>query len=373
MSKLIKTKSNGPRVRRAKKYRANPRPKKIFNKPKKKRSLLRRLLGLVFNPVTFSLVAVVLLGVFLVASYFWFEFSDRIDLLLAGKVFTRSSGIYSAPKTLKKGEKLTVDELKAYLVSAGYIKKDRKADPMRSRYEIQENEILIEPGNTAIVDGKRDYRNLSVKFGKKGVGVASITDINSEEVLKNVPLEPQILSSIAAEGDGQRRVITFKDLPPHLVDAITVTEDRSFFEHYGVNFRGIARALWRRYDGEDGNSRLENQGGSSITQQLVKNLLLSPERSYERKAKEAYMAMILETRIDKEQIFTLYVNQIYLGQNQGVSIYGVGEASNIYFGKDVSALSLSEAAFIAGIIRSPNRYNPFKNPKEISFTAKSSS
>ena len=363
MSKLIKTKSKRPKVRRARKYRANPRPKKTFKQPKQKRSLLRRLLGLVFNPVTFSLVAVMLLGVFLVASYFWFEFSDRIDLLLAGKVFTRSSGIYSAPKTLKKGEKLSVDELKAYLVSAGYIKKDRKADPMRSRYEVEDNEILIEPGNTAIVDGKRDYRNLSVKFGKKGVGVASITDVNSEEDLKNVPLEPQILSSIAAEGDGQRRVITFKDLPPHLVDAITVTEDRAFFDHYGVNFRGIARALWRKYDGEDNNSRLDNQGGSSITQQLVKNLLLSPERSYERKAKEAYMAMILETRIDKEQIFTLYANQIYLGQNQGVSIYGVGEASNIYFGKDVSALNLSESAFIAGIIRSPNRYNPFKTPK----------
>ena len=130
--------------------------------------------------------------------------------------------------------------------------------------------------------------------------------------------------------------MTFADLPPHLVKAITVTEDRAFFEHYGVNFRGIARALWRRYENETDDSPLARQGGSSITQQLVKNLLLSNEQSLSRKIKEAYMSVILETRLSKEEIFTLYANQIYLGQQTGVSIYGVGEASNAYFGKDVS-------------------------------------
>lgn len=362
MAHTVKSKSRKPQVRRSPKIRRKIRPVKTFKQPKK--SLIRRFLRLIFNPVTFGLVSLVLLVIFLTASYFWFEFSDRIDLLLAGKVFTRTSGIYSAPKILKKGEKITAAELTEYLKLAGYIKKERQADPLRSRFELGEKELFIEPGNTAVVDGKRDYRNLLVKFDKKGNSVVSITDQDSEEDLTKTPIEPEILSSVAAEGDGQRRVVTFKDIPPDLVDAVTVTEDRAFFEHYGVNFRGIARALWRRYEGEDKNTSLENQGGSSITQQLVKNLLLSPERSYERKAKEAYMSIILETRLNKEEIFTLYANQIYLGQNQGVSIYGVGEASKIYFGKDVSALSLSEAAFIAGIIRSPNRYNPYKNPKK---------
>lgn len=362
MTKPIKPRTKKAKVRRKRKYRPKVRPVKSFQQPKKSR--FRRFLRLIFNPVTFGLVAFTLLGVFLTASYFWFQFSDRIDLLLAGKVFTRSSGIYSAPKLLKKGEKISAEELTEYLKSAGYIKKERKADPLRSRYEVKKNEILIEPGNTAIIDGKRDYRNLSVKFGKKGKSVVSIKDTDSDEDLKKTPLEPEILSSIAAEGDGRRKVVTFRDLPKPLIDAITVTEDRAFFEHYGVNFRGIARALWRKYDGEDEDSILDRQGGSSITQQLVKNLLLSPERSYERKAKEAYMSVILETRLSKEEIFTLYANQIYLGQNNGVAIYGVGEASNIYFGKDVSALKLPEAAFIAGIIRSPNRYNPFKKPKK---------
>ncbi|MEO7672673.1 MAG: transglycosylase domain-containing protein, partial [Pyrinomonadaceae bacterium] len=134
--------------------------------------------------------------------------------------------------------------------------------------------------------------------------------------------------------------------------------------HYGVNFRGIARALWRRYEGDE-NTPLSNQGGSSITQQLVKNLLLTNEQTLERKVTEAYMSVILETRLTKQEIFALYANQIYLGQQSGVSIYGVGEASNAYFGKDVSQLTLPEAAFIAGIIRSPNRYNPYKHPEKV--------
>ncbi|HBE82509.1 MAG TPA: penicillin-binding protein, partial [Blastocatellia bacterium] len=105
--------------------------------------------------------------------------------------------------------------------------------------------------------------------------------------------------------------------------------------------------------------------GSSITQQLVKNLLLSNEQTIERKVTEAFMSVILETRLTKEEIFTLYANQIYLGQQTGVSIYGVGEAADAYFGKDVSQLTLPEAAFIAGILRSPNRYNPYKNVERV--------
>jgi penicillin-binding protein 1B len=153
-------------------------------------------------------------------------------------------------------------------------------------------------------------------------------------------------------------VIGFSDLPPHLVKAITVTEDRSFFEHYGVNVRGIIRALIRRYD-SDPNSPIARQGGSSITQQLVKNLLLSPEQTWRRKISEAYMSIILETRLSKEKIFELYCNQVYMGQQAGFSINGFGEASSAYFNKDVTNLTLAESAFLAGLIRSPNRYNPY--------------
>ena len=284
--------------------------------------------------------------------------------MLGGEVYTASAGIYSAPKTLKVGESTSMAELIDYLKSAGYIEKNAQADASRSRYSIDGDVLGIEPGMTGIIDGKKVFPSLSVKFGKDNKSVSAIGDRDANSQLEEAKLEPKILSSIAAEGDGRRKTVTFNDLPPHLIKAITVTEDRAFFEHYGVNFRGIARALWRRYEGDD-NSPIANQGGSSITQQLVKNLLLTREQTIERKVKEAYMSLILETRLSKQDIFTLYANQIYLGQQSGVSIYGVGEAANAYFGKDVSQLSLPESAFLAGIIRSPNRYNPYKNPERV--------
>jgi penicillin-binding protein 1B len=335
---------------------------KSFQQPR--RSFFRRILHLIFNPVTYFVSLSIFLGVFLTLSYFWFEYSGRVDSLLRGEVFTRTAGIYSAPKTLKTGENISFEDLINYLKTAGYIEKNQHADASRSRYKFAENSIEIEPGKTALIDGKKVFSNLNVKFKKDGKSVFSIINTDTKEVIKQTHLEPKILSSIAAEGNGKRQAVTFNDLPQHLIKAITVTEDRAFFKHYGVNFRGIARALWRRYEGGE-NSPLANQGGSSITQQLVKNLLLSNEPTLTRKTKEAYMSFILETRLTKEEIFTLYANQIYLGQQQGASIYGVGEAANDYFGKDVSLLTLPESAFIAGIIRSPNRYNARKNLEKV--------
>ena len=339
------------RVHPIKTFRAPDAPKPPF---------FRRVRRLIFNPITVFAGALILLGAFLTLGYFWFDYSDRIDLFLKGDVFTNTAGIYSAPKILRQGEAITGEELTAYLKSAGYIEKNLQADAARSRYQIADNRIEIEPGATGTIDGKKVFDALTVEFKKDGKSVERIIDQGQKKEVKQTALEPQILSSVAAEGDGRRKTVTFQDLPQNLIKAITATEDRAFFEHYGVNFRGIARALWRRYEKEDENSRLNNQGGSSITQQLVKNLLLNNDPTLERKIKEAYMSVILETKLSKEQIFTLYVNQIYLGQQNGVSIYGVGEAANAYFGKDVSQLNLQEAAFIAGIIRSPNRYNPYK-------------
>jgi penicillin-binding protein 1B len=341
------------KTRRASSYQAPPP------------SSFRRFISLIFNRWTASAALFLFLGAFLTLTYFWFEFSGRIDQkLLGGEVYTASAGIYSAPKILRVGESISVPGLVDYLRSAGYIEKDSRADPSRSRYFVEGNVVAIEPGITGIIDRQKVFPSLTVKFAKDLKSVEAIGDRDSGEQVNAARIEPKILSSIAAEGDGRRKTVTFNDLPTHLITAITVTEDRAFFEHYGVNVRGIARALWRRYEGDD-NSPIANQGGSSITQQLVKNLLLTRDQTYERKATEAYMSLILETRLSKRDIFTLYANQIYLGQQSGVAIYGVGEASNAYFGKDVTQLTLPEAAFIAGIIRSPNRYNPYKNPERV--------
>lgn len=319
----------------------------------------------IFNPWTLGIALVLVLIGFLTTTYFYFEFSDQIDRrLLSGVVFTPSAGIYSAPKTLRSGEDISLIELIDYLKSAGYIAKNDKADQSRSRYFVDGDGILIQPGVTGIIDGKKVFPDLRVSFSKDNKTVKNITDIESTSIVESAQLEPKMLSTVAAEGDGRRKTVNFADIPQTLIDAITVTEDRAFFEHYGVNLRGIARAFWRRYELPD-DSRLANQGGSSITQQLVKNLLLTNEATWKRKITEAGMSIVLETKLDKKDIFGLYANQIYLGQHAGLSIYGVGEAASVYFGKDVSQLTLPECAFIAGIIRSPNRFNPYKYPDRV--------
>src|SRR5687767_4545134 len=293
--------------------------------------------------------------------YYWSIFSGRIDNLLRGDVFTRSAGIYAAPKQLRPGEAISTEELIAYLKRAGYVEKGTQAETARGRFSVQGQNVDIEPSQNSAVDGVQQFPRIRAQFAKNGKAVSSISNLDGNGRLERVWLEPELISSVTGRERSKRRVVGFNDLPPHLIKAITVTEDRSFFEHYGVNLRGIVRALIRRYDNSDPNSPIARQGGSSITQQLVKNLLLSPERTLRRKVAEAYMSIILETRLTKEKIFELYCNQVYLGQQAGFSINGFGEASSAYFNKDVTNLTLPEAALLAGLIRSPNRYNPYKN------------
>jgi penicillin-binding protein 1B len=325
-------------------------------------SLWRRVSRLLFSaPVIIPLVfiATVAIGILV---YYWTVFSARIDNLLKGEVFTRSAGIYAASKQLRVGENLSENELISYLKRAGYVEKGQQADTARGRYVVNGTSVNVEPSQDASVDGQRQFQKLQVQFAKSGKSIATINNPDGKSRLDRALLEPELISSVTGQQRAKRKIIGFHDLPPHLVKAITVTEDRSFFEHHGVNIRGILRALVRRYD-TDPNSPLARQGGSSITQQLVKNLLLSPERTVRRKIAEAYMSVILETRLSKEEIFGLYSNQVYLGQQAGFSINGFGEAADAYFNKDVTNLTLPEAAFLAGLIRSPNRYNPYHDIK----------
>ena len=318
------------------------------------RRFARRLLS---APVIIPLF----LGAALVVSvlvYYWTVFSGRIDNLLKGDVYTRSAGIYAAPKQLRVGENLSEDDLVAYLKRAGYVEKNQQADRARGRYSIADVAVDVEPSQDSTVDGLRQFQHLQVQFSRNGKTISAISKLDGNARLESALLEPELISSVTGHDRAKRRVVGFNDLPSHLVKAIVVTEDRAFFEHYGVNVRGIIRAFVRRYD-SDPNSPLARQGGSSITQQLVKNLLLSPERTWRRKVAEAYMSVILETRLPKEQIFALYCNQVYLGQQAGFSINGFGEAAGAYFGKDVTNLTPPESAFLAGLIRSPNRYNPY--------------
>lgn len=329
-------------------------------------SFWRRLVRRVLSVPVLIAVAVLALIVIVPLIYYWTVFSGRIDNLLKGEVYTRSAGIYAAPKQLRVGQALTQERLVEFLKHAGYVEKSQQADKSRGRYYLSEGIVDVEPSDNTVVDGQQQFRRVRVQFSKNGKAISSLTELDHNAVLERAWLEPELISSVTGRDRTKRKVIGFNDLPPHLVKAITVTEDRSFFEHYGVNIRGILRAFVRRYDA-DPNSPIARQGGSSITQQLVKNVLLTTEQArarsgleaWQRKAAEAYMSVILETRLSKQQIFALYCNQAYLGQQAGFSIHGFGEAADAYFNKDVTGVALPEAAFLAGIIRSPNRYNPF--------------
>ena len=323
----------------------------------------RRWRRRLIRPATVIPAAVLTVAVVAVLGYYYTVFSERIDKLLRGEVFTRSAGIYAAPKQIRTGEGLSVEDLVAKLKRAGYVERSQQADTARGRFHVEGVNVEIEPSRDSKIDGKAQFPHVRVQFGRGGKTIAAIGDLDANGAkIQNAWLEPELISAVAGPQRERRRIVGFNDLPDVLVKSIVVTEDRDFFNHYGVNFRGILRAAIRRYEA-DPNSFLSRQGGSSITQQLVKNLFLSPEGSLKRKVSEAYMSVILETRLEKKEIFALYCNEIYLGQRSGFSIKGVGEAAEAYFNKDVTALTLPEAALLAGMIRSPNRYNPYRHPE----------
>src|ERR1041384_215850 len=230
------------------------------------RRLLRRLFSApVIIPVVF--VSAIVLGVLI---YYWTIFSGRIDNLLAGEVYTRTAGIYAAPKQLRVNESISQTDVIAFLKRAGYVEKTQQADTSRGRYSVNGTTLDIEPSSASSVDGTKQFQSVRVQFSGNGKAISSMTDLERRGSLQRVWLEPELISSVTGTERAKRKVIGFSDLPPHLVKAITVTEDRSFFEHYGVNVRGIIRALIRRYD-TDPNSPIARQGGSSITHQLVRN------------------------------------------------------------------------------------------------------
>jgi penicillin-binding protein 1B len=173
-----------------------------------------------------------------------------------------------------------------------------------------------------------------------------------------VALEPEVLTSAGDRPGESARPVRLADVPLTLLNAILAAEDHRFFEHGGLDARGLARAAWANF-----RSGRVTQGGSTITQQLIKNRLLSPKRTLWRKVREAWLATLIEWRYPKEQILEAYLNEVYLGQRGTVAIRGVGAAARAYFGKEIHQLTLGEAALVAGMVRAPNSYSPAVSPQ----------
>ncbi|GAC1431714.1 MAG: penicillin-binding protein 1B [Thermoanaerobaculia bacterium] len=191
-----------------------------------------------------------------------------------------------------------------------------------------------------------------------GDEVRSIRRLTDDVGLRGVRIEPELITSIYDNEMEDRLPVSLKTVPQTVVDAIVATEDKNFYHHEGISIRGTIGALVT-----DMRSKQWTHGGSTLTQQLVKNFYLTPERSWRRKAIEALMAVLLEARYTKQEILESYLNEIYLGQNGAVQIIGVEQASQLYFGKHVTYLTLPEAATLAGMIRSPNVLSPLKYPE----------
>jgi penicillin-binding protein 1B len=278
-------------------------------------------------------------------------YARLVDARLARGYLTTGAGIYAAPRTLRRNQKLTREGLAATLRRAGYIESVTVTEVWNGSFTVSENAIEIRP---AVRESSPSL--VQVKFDRGG----RIAELTGDEVtLDSFTLAPESLTSDTSGKGAVRRQLTFKEIPPVLIKAITSIEDRRFFDHHGVDFFGVARALVRNA----GDERI-GQGGSSITQQLVKNTYLTPERTLRRKYAEAMLAFSLERRLSKEDIFALYCNEVYLGQRDIIAVRGVDQAARVYFGKELKDLSLTEAATIAGMIQSPSRYSPIAHSDE---------
>lgn len=275
-----------------------------------------------------------------------FDSSRRWDL---------PSRVYSDATPLVPGMAIPRALLEAKLNHVGYQEvRKRVENPGEYRYVGDDLEIYL--NNFEYPD--MEFHAMPVLVEMDDATVASVKRLNDGVTLRGVRVEPELITSIYNNEMEDRVPVSLEAVPKVLTNAIIATEDRGFYRHEGISIRGTLRALWT-----DLRNKSLSAGGSTLTQQLVKNLYLNPERTFRRKAVEALMAVLLEARYTKNEILESYLNEIYLGQNGAVQILGVEQASQVYFGKHVTYLSLPEAATLAGMIKSPNVLSPLKYPE----------
>ena len=258
----------------------------------------------------------------------------------------RSTLLYAAPPMLRPGVSVSALDLAGLLGRLGY--RESRSAPGPGQFSRTDSAWDINVGSGG---GGAGRVNLTVSDGRITRLRQNGTDVQS------VALPPELLASAGAGMGENIRPVRLVDVPPMVRTAILAIEDERFYEHGGLDPRAVLRALWANVR----KGRVV-EGGSTITQQLVKSRLLTPERTLSRKLNEAWLSTALEWRYSKDQILEAYLNEIYLGQVGGSAVRGIGAASRAYFGKEVHQLTLSEAALLAGMIRGPNSYSPTANP-----------
>ena len=260
--------------------------------------------------------------------------------------------IYGAPFLLKPDLDITSAHLIERLHQLGYHAVET-AVRTPGEYRVSAAEIDIYLHEFADLHLRPVPARLVLDQGR----VTKVLSIQGGDELFPAYLEPQLISGLRGASRQVREWVSYDDLSARFLDVLLAIEDRRFFSHPGIDPIAVGRAVWTNV-----TRGTVIQGGSTITQQLAKNLFYSPQRTFGRKLKESIAALVLEAKYRKQAILESYANEIYLGQVGSVSIYGVGEAAHRYFGKRVDALSLEETALLVGMIKGPNTYSPLRNP-----------
>jgi 1A family penicillin-binding protein len=325
--------------------------------PNRKQSRLRRLVRDLEKRLPKSRAKRVLLGgaalVFVTGLLVFWRLYARVSEFLDG----RSPGpirVYTDSLVLRPALNLEGLRLAQRLRRLGYEEVNRvPSEPGQFHSSRSRFEMVLRP----FVDPDGEHPVEGVRLEMAGGVIRGVRRLADGLDFGEVAIEPELLGTYSGGVLGERKTIKLGDYPRRVVAAILAAEDARFATHPGVDPMGILRAAWANLRG--GGVR---QGGSTITQQLAKNLFLSPERTFLRKVTETVLALILEARMTKEEILEAYLNNVYLGQSESIGIYGVGQGARAFFGKEPRDLTVAESATIAGVIHSPNADSPLRHP-----------
>lgn len=306
-----------------------------------------------FGPLWLWAAAILLALTGLGALWFAAQAERKLStLVLGGLGESFSTRIWSAPFAVKNGARAEAPRLIERLDRLGYRRTE--AHPLKGEYRWAPPEMTVYLRGHRI-PGSEQAEGAFVLRRSDDAGWLLFDGLGG--TVPELRLEPELVVELAGEKSQRREPAEWEQIPASLRDAVISTEDKRFWSHHGLDPRAMARATLANLRGRD------LQGASTITQQLSKNLFLSPRRTFRRKLSEAALSIYLELRLDKQRILTLYLNHIYLGQDGSASVMGVRSAARHYFSKEVSDLTLPESALIAGVIRGPGVYNPFRDPK----------